>query len=43
MRLGNSLPVWLPGASLQIRLVFQPGWTSSWSIDDVFLDPYSRR
>jgi hypothetical protein len=43
MRLGNSLPLWLPGTSLQIRLVFQPGGTSSWSIDDVFLDPYSRR
>jgi hypothetical protein len=43
MRLGSSLPLWLPGSSLQVRLVFQPSWTSSWAIDDVFLDPYSRR
>jgi hypothetical protein len=43
MPLGNSLPLWLPGSSLQVRLSFQPTWTSSWSIDDVFLDSYSRR
>jgi hypothetical protein len=30
-------------ALLQTRLVVQPSWTSSWAIDDVFLDPYSRR
>lgn len=43
LRLGSAVPLWMPGSTLQVRLVFQPTWSSSWAIDDVFIDPYSRR
>jgi hypothetical protein len=42
MKLGNSLPLWLPGSSLYVRLSFRPLGDSAWAIDDVFIDPYKR-
>ena len=41
MRLSRSLPLWMPGSTLQVRLVFS-SLNSSWAVDDVLLDPYSR-
>lgn len=43
LKLGSAVPLWMPGSSLQVRLSFQSMSTSSWAIDDVFIDPYSRR
>ena len=43
LKLGSAVPLWTGGSSLQVRLSFQSMWTSSWAIDDVFIDPYSRR
>jgi hypothetical protein len=42
MRLGNSLPLWLPGATLDVQLVFTSSGGGSWAIDDAYIDPYSR-
>jgi hypothetical protein len=42
MRLSRSLPLWMPGETLQVQLVFAPAGGSSWAVDDVLLDPYSR-
>lgn len=42
MRLGNSLPLWLPGSTLNVQLVFRSSGGSSWAIDDAYIDPYSR-
>jgi hypothetical protein len=42
MKLGNSLPLWMPGSTLMVQLVFHAGAAGSWSVDDVFLDPYRR-
>lgn len=42
LQLGSSVPLWLPGTSLNAALVFSASATGSWAIDDVFIDPYSR-
>jgi len=42
LRLGESVPLWMPGSTLQVQLVFRAGSGGSWSVDDVFLDPYRR-
>lgn len=42
LRLGKEVPLWMPGGTLQVGLVFQPSWGSSWTIDDVYIDPYRR-
>ncbi len=42
MRLGNSVPLWLPGSTLFVQLVFRSSGGGSWAIDDVYIDPYSR-
>jgi hypothetical protein len=42
MRLGNSVPLWLPGSVSYVRLVFRAGDAASWAIDDVLIDPYNR-
>jgi hypothetical protein len=42
MRLSKELPLWMPGSTLQVRLVFAPSGGSSWAVDDVLIDPYSR-
>jgi hypothetical protein len=40
--LASSLPLWMPGSTLKVRLQFQPSGDGSWAIDDVYIDPYSR-
>jgi hypothetical protein len=42
MKLGNSLPLWLPGSTLAVQLVFQASGGGSWAVDDVYIDPYRR-
>jgi hypothetical protein len=42
LNLGNSVPVWAPGTSLAMQLSFRASADSSWAIDDVYADPYSR-
>jgi hypothetical protein len=42
MRLGSSVPLWLPGSTLYVKLVFRSTAGASWAIDDVFIDPYRR-
>lgn len=42
MRLGNSVPLWLPGSTLNVQLVFRSSGGGSWAIDDAYIDPYSR-
>jgi hypothetical protein len=40
--LATSLPLWMNGATLQVRLEFQANGADSWAIDNVYIDPYSR-
>lgn len=40
--LGITLLLWQPHGTLDVRLVFTPAGSSAWSIDDVYVDPYSR-
>ncbi len=42
LQLGSSVPLWLPGSSLNVALVFSSGGEGTWAIDDVYIDPYSR-
>jgi len=42
MRLGDSVPLWMPDSTLQVQLVFHAGSGGSYQIDDVYLDPYRR-
>ncbi len=42
LKLAGALPLWMPGSTLKVRLAFQPTGGSSWAIDDVYIDPYSR-
>ena len=42
MKLANSLPLWMPGGTLMVQLVFRAGAGSSYAVDDVYLDPYRR-
>jgi hypothetical protein len=42
MRLGSSVPLWMPGSTLQVQLVFHAGAGGSYQVDDVYLDPYRR-
>ncbi|SRR5438128_1238358 len=39
---GDSVPLWLPGTSGAVQLVFESSGNGTWAIDDVFIDPYSR-
>jgi hypothetical protein len=41
LKLASALPLWMPGSTLSVRLVFQP-YGGAWAIDDVFIDPYRR-
>ena len=44
MLLGAMLPLWQPGSTLSVRLQFLPAqYGGSWAVDDVYVDPYSRR
>jgi hypothetical protein len=42
LKLANTSPLWLPGGSTGVSLVFRVHGSGSWAIDDVYLDPYSR-
>jgi hypothetical protein len=42
LELGSSVPLWLPGTSLDVAVVFSASGPGTWAIDDVFIDPYSR-
>ena len=42
MKLGDSVPLWLPGSTLETQLVFRASSGGSWVIDDLFIDPYRR-
>jgi hypothetical protein len=42
LKLGSSVPLWLPGTSLDAALVFSAQGPGTWAIDDVYIDPYSR-
>jgi hypothetical protein len=42
LQLGKAVPLWLPGSSLEMGLVFSAKGAGTWAIDDVFIDPYSR-
>jgi hypothetical protein len=41
--LAGRLPLWMSGGTLNgVKLVFRPNYGSEWTIDDVYIDPYSR-
>jgi hypothetical protein len=42
LQLGDTLPLWVPGTSLNLGLVFSSPDGGTWAIDDVYIDPYSR-
>jgi hypothetical protein len=43
LNLGSTLPLWQAGDTLTVRLQFVPAqYGGRWSIDDVYIDPYSR-
>jgi hypothetical protein len=43
MNLGSTLPLWQSGDTLTVRIQFLPAqYGGAWSIDDVYIDPYSR-
>jgi hypothetical protein len=37
-----SVPLWETGTTLSMRIELVPQTGSNWSVDDVFIDPYSR-
>ena len=41
--LASVLPLWQPEATLKVQLVIHAGgYSGSWAIDDVFIDPYRK-
>ena len=42
LRLAGALPLWMPGATLKVRLVLQAAYSARWAVAGVFIDPYSR-
>jgi hypothetical protein len=42
LEFGDTVPLWVPGTSLDVGLVFSSSGESTWAIDDVYIDPYSR-
>jgi hypothetical protein len=51
LNLATDLPLWMPGSTLSVELVFEAGQGSflgrhrsagEWAIDDVYVDPHSR-
>jgi hypothetical protein len=42
LQLGDSVPLWLPGTSLNLAVVFSASGGATWAVDDVYIDPYSR-
>lgn len=40
LKLAGDLPLWQPGSTLSVKLVFQPEQHGgAWAIDDVYMDP----
>ncbi|MGO9319723.1 MAG: hypothetical protein ACLQBY_02810 [Solirubrobacteraceae bacterium] len=40
LELASALPLWQPGSTLNVELVFQPErYGGAWAIDDVYIDP----
>ena len=42
LRLSSALPLWMPGSTLNVKLVLTPNFGGNWAVADVFIDPYSR-
>ncbi len=42
LELATALPLHNAWSTLKVSIAFQPSWGSSWAIDDVYIDPYSR-
>jgi hypothetical protein len=44
LQLATTLPLWQSGSTLNVQLVFKPEpYGGAFAIDDVYIDPYSRR
>jgi hypothetical protein len=42
LQLASALPLWMPNATLKVRLVLEAGWSARWAVAGVYIDPYSR-
>jgi hypothetical protein len=42
LKLASALPLWMPNATLKVRLVLEAGFGSQWAVAGVYIDPYSR-
>ncbi|TMK98029.1 MAG: hypothetical protein E6G34_10165 [Actinobacteria bacterium] len=42
LQLASALPLWMPGSTLKVKLVLQPGYAAKWAVADVYIDPYTR-
>jgi hypothetical protein len=42
LQLASKLPLWMPGSTLNVSLVFRTNNNAVWAIDDVYIDPYRR-
>jgi hypothetical protein len=42
LELATKLPLWMPGSTLKVSLVFQSNNSAVWAIDNVYIDPYRR-
>jgi hypothetical protein len=42
LKLATQLPLWMPGSTLNVSLVFESNDSAVWAIDDVYIDPYRR-
>jgi hypothetical protein len=42
LKLATALPLRGESSELKVRIEFQPSGNSTWAIDDVYIDPYSR-
>jgi len=42
LELATALPLSQSSSTLSVNIAFQPSWGSTWAIDDVYIDPYSR-
>ncbi len=42
LELATALRLSDSAGKVNVNIAFQPSWRSSWAIDDVYIDPYSR-
>jgi hypothetical protein len=42
LELASALPLWMPGSTLKVQLVFQASYAAGWAISGVYIDPYKR-